>query len=51
VSANTLVVNNVPVNAKVIGTHEHESHYVFDLLYNNTSDIGYFCPTPRKGKN
>jgi len=20
-------------------THEHESHYVFDLLYNNTSDI------------
>lgn len=39
VSANTLVVNNVPVNAKVIGTHEHESHYVFDLLYSNTSDI------------
>lgn len=29
----------MPVNAKVIGTHEHESHYVFDLLYNNTSDI------------
>ena len=24
---------------KVIGAHEHESHYVFDLLYNNTSDI------------
>jgi TnpA family transposase len=39
VSSDTLVVNNVPVNAKVIGTHEHESHYVFDLLYNNTSDI------------
>jgi TnpA family transposase len=33
------VANHVPVNAKVIGTHEHESHYVFDLLYNNTSDI------------
>lgn len=39
VSANTLIANHVPANAKVIGTHEHESHYVFDLLYNNTSDI------------
>ena len=29
----------MPINAKIIGTHEHESHYVFDLLYNNTSDI------------
>jgi len=39
VSSITLVANHVPVNAKIIGTHEHESHYVFDLLYNNTSDI------------
>ncbi|CAE6868111.1 Tn3 family transposase ISShfr9 [Paraburkholderia aspalathi] len=39
VSANTLVANHVPANANVIGTHEHESHFVFDLLYNNTSDI------------
>jgi TnpA family transposase len=39
VSACTLVANHVPVNAAIIGTHEHESHYVFDLLYNNTSDI------------
>lgn len=39
VSANTLVANHVPANANIIGTHEHESHYVFDLLYNNTSDI------------
>lgn len=39
VSACTVVANHVPINAKVIGTHEHESHYVFDLLYNNTSDI------------
>jgi len=35
----TLVANNVPVNATVIGTNEHESHYVFDILYNNTTDI------------
>jgi TnpA family transposase len=39
VSSYTLVANHVPINAKVIGAHEHESHYVFDLLYNNTSDI------------
>jgi TnpA family transposase len=39
VSACTLVANHVPINAKIIGTHEHESHFVFDLLYNNTSDI------------
>ncbi len=29
----------VPINAKIIGTHEHESHYVYDLLHNNTTDI------------
>ncbi|CAM5552914.1 Tn3 family transposase ISShfr9 [Rhodanobacter lindaniclasticus] len=34
-----MVANHVPINARIIGTHEHESHYVFDLLYNNTSDI------------
>ena len=39
VSACTLVANHVPINARIIGTHEHESHFVFDLLYNNTSDI------------
>jgi TnpA family transposase len=39
VSACTLVANHVPINVRVIGTHEHESHYVFDLLYNNSSDI------------
>jgi hypothetical protein len=35
----TLVANRIPVNAKVIGANEHESHYVFDILYNNTTDI------------
>ena len=39
VSAYTLVAKHVPIYAKIIGTHEHESHYVFDLLYNKTSDI------------
>ncbi|MCD4812028.1 Tn3 family transposase [bacterium] len=39
VTSYTLVANHVPVNAKIIGANEHESHYVFDILYNNTSEI------------
>jgi TnpA family transposase len=35
----TLVANHVPVNAEIIGANEHESHYVFDLLHNNATDI------------
>jgi TnpA family transposase len=35
----TLVANHVPVNARIIGANEHESHYVFDVLFNNTTDI------------
>lgn len=37
--AYTLVANHIPINARVIGANEHESHYVFDLLYNNMTDI------------
>jgi TnpA family transposase len=37
--AYTLVANHVPVNAQIIGANEHESHYVFDILFNNTTDI------------
>jgi TnpA family transposase len=39
VSAYTLVANHVPITARIIGTREHESHFVFDLLHNNTTDI------------
>ena len=35
----TLVANNVPVNARNISADDHESHFVFDLLYNNSTDI------------
>ncbi|MEL7495561.1 MAG: Tn3 family transposase [Cyanobacteria bacterium J06554_11] len=35
----SLIANHIPVNAKVIGADEHESHYVFDLLFNNTTHI------------
>jgi TnpA family transposase len=39
VSGYSLVANHVPINARVIGTHEHESHFVFDILFNNTTDV------------
>ena len=39
ISAYTMVANHIPVNAKIIGANEHESHYVFDLLFNNSSEI------------
>ena len=35
----TLIANHIPVNARVIGANEHESHYVFDLLFNNTTAV------------
>jgi len=37
--SHTLVANHVPVNACIIGANELESHYVFDVLFNNTTDI------------
>jgi TnpA family transposase len=39
VVAYTLVANHLPINARIIGAHEHESHYVFDLLANNTTEV------------
>ncbi len=39
VVAYTLVAKHVPVNARIIGAHEHESQFVFDLLFNNTTEI------------
>jgi TnpA family transposase len=35
----TGVANHVPFNARIIGANESESHYVYDLLANNTTDI------------
>ena len=35
----TLVANHVPINAEIIGANDHESHYVFDILFNNSTDI------------
>jgi TnpA family transposase len=39
VVAYTLLANHVPLNARIIGANEHESHYVFDILFNNATDI------------
>ena len=39
VSSYNMITNNIPVNAKIIGANDHESHHVFDIIYNNTSDI------------
>ncbi|WP_458646270.1 Tn3 family transposase [Enterobacter hormaechei] len=39
VLAMTLIANHAAINARVIGANEHESHYIFDLLMSNTSDI------------
>ncbi len=35
----TLVAGHLPVYCKAIPANEHESHHIFDLLYNNTSEI------------
>jgi TnpA family transposase len=39
VVAYTLLANHVPLETQLIGANEHESHYVFDICYHNTSDI------------
>jgi TnpA family transposase len=39
VTAYTLSANHIPIQCELIGSHEHESYYVFDIWYNNSSDI------------
>lgn len=39
VVAYTLLASHVPLSARIIGANEHESHYVFDVLFNNHTDI------------
>jgi TnpA family transposase len=39
VSAVSLNANHMAINARVIGANEHESHYIFDLLMNNSTEI------------
>ena len=39
VVAYTLLCNHVPLQGLVIGAHEYEAHYAFDVWYRNTSEI------------
>lgn len=39
VVAYTLLCNHAALRTELIGAHEHESHYVFDICYRNTTDI------------
>src|SRR5260370_12458892 len=39
VVAYTFLCNHVAMLTKLIGAHEHESHYLFDICYHNTPDI------------
>lgn len=39
VVAYTLLVNHIPLQTELIGTHDHESYFAFDIWYNNTSSI------------
>ena len=39
VVAYTLLCNHIPLHSQVISAHSHESHYVFDMIYNNESTI------------
>jgi TnpA family transposase len=38
-SSYKLVANHVPANDRIIGTNDHESHYVLDITKSNTSEI------------
>lgn len=39
VVAYTLLANHVALQTELLGANQHESYWVFDICYNNTSDI------------
>lgn len=39
VVAYSLLANHVPLQTELLGANQHESYWVFDICYNNTSDI------------
>lgn len=39
VVAYTLLASHVSINARIIGANEHENHYVYDILFNNMTDV------------
>src|SRR3990167_1187165 len=39
ISIYSLTTNHISVNAKVIGPNEHESHHLYDVIFNNKTNI------------
>ena len=39
VVAYTLLANHIPLQVELIGAHEHESYFVFDIWHNNTTEV------------
>ena len=39
ISLDTLAINGLSANLEVFGSNDHESHYVFDLVYNNQTKL------------
>lgn len=39
VVAYTMLANHIPLQTELIGAHEHESYFVFDIWYNNTAEV------------
>lgn len=39
VVAYSMIANHVPLITKIIGANDHESRHLFDLVYNNTSEV------------
>jgi len=39
VVAMSLLANNALINTKIIGANEYEGHYLFDMVYNNNTNI------------
>jgi len=39
ISIYSLTANHISINAKVIGPNEHESHHLYDIIYNNKTNI------------
>jgi TnpA family transposase len=39
VVAYTMLANHIPLQVELIGAHEHESYFVFDIWHNNTSEV------------
>lgn len=35
----SMILNGIAVNFKIIGAHEREGHYVFDMIFNNNTDL------------